>query len=654
MPWTTRKLQGSAVVSHVTGLVRRNHRRARPLMWATAATLLTGSCWLVVTGLYARSELLAARGDLETLRNSVTAPASSVSTAKDAAGRRERGEAAARSAAAHADRAHRLTTGPAWSMAAYLPGLGGTVETVRGTAKAVDRLTGDVLPAVVRTAGNLADDAGADGGHLDLSELRKAAPALENVSRQVAVTRAETRKLPSHTWLPALDRVRDELLSRLDRMAPAVEDAATGARLLPLMLGEDRPRRYLVVFQNPAEARGTGGMPGAHALMTADRGRLALTHFGHDAEMVTTHPKVDLGAEFTAMYGHYDAVNTWPNSNMSPHFPYAARIWSAAWLDRSGERVDGVLSLDPGALARLLAATGPTRTTDGTVVTADNVVDLSERTNYTRYSDPLKRKAFLLDMARASAGQLLAAAEDPQRRPGLLLGLYDVLSNGQMNIWSAHLDEQRELESRPVGGSLPLKPEPYAGLVVNNAAGTKLDYYLDRTLDWRPGRCTAAGREVTVKAVLANNAPSQGLPTYVTDRLDKPPYATHDGDNRLLVSYYATAGADLIKATVDGRTALTSPGIERGHPVYTLDVEVPAGSSRTVMLHLLEPPADDAPTVLNQRLPRPLHATVHPSSGCKGVLSGDPTGQPSTAAVIPSTASAIRAAHALASSSDAP
>ncbi|TQK50643.1 uncharacterized protein DUF4012 [Streptomyces sp. SLBN-118] len=618
MPWTTRKIRDSAVVSHFTGLVRRNHRRTRPLMWATAATLLAGSCWLVVTGLYARSELLAARGDLETLRNTVTAPASSVSTTKDATGRRARTEAAARSAAAHADRAHQLTTGPAWSVAAHLPGLGGTVETVRGTAKAVDRLTGEVLPAVVQTAGNLAGVAGAGGGHLDLSELRRAAPALEQVSRQVAVTRTETRKLPSQTWLPALDRVRDELVGRLDRMAPAVEDAATGARLLPLMLGDDRPRRYLVVFQNPAEARGTGGMPGAHALMTADKGALALTHFGHDAEMVSTHPKVDLGAEFAAMYGRYDAVSTWPNSNMSPHFPYAARIWSAAWLDKSGERVDGVISLDPSALARLLAGAGPTRTTDGTVVSADNVVDLSERTNYMRYADPLKRKAFLLDMARAAAGQLLAAAEDPQRRPALLLGLYEVLGNGQLNVWSAHGDEQRELESRPVGGSLPLNPEPYAGLVLNNAAGTKLDYYLDRSLDWRPGRCTAAGREITVKAVLANHAPSSGLPTYVTERMDKPLYATHKGDNRLLVSYYATAGANLIKATIDGHNTLMSPGIERGHPVYTLDVEVPAGGSRTVMLHLLEPPSEAAPTVLHQRLPRPLQVTVHPSPGCSG------------------------------------
>jgi uncharacterized protein DUF4012 len=618
MPWTIHKLSDSAVLSHITGLVRRNHRLTRPLMWAAAGLLLAGSGWVLVTGLYARSELLAARHDLETLRNTVTAPPSPVSTAGDATDRGARTEAAARSAAAHAARAHRLTTGPAWYVAAHLPGLGGPLETVRGTAKAVDRLTGEVLPAVVRTAGNLTNDAGAGGGHLNLSELRRAAPALEQASRQVATARTEAHRLPRRTWLPAVDRVRDQLLSRLDRMAPAVEDAATGARLLPEMLGADGPRRYFVVFQNPAESRGTGGMPGAYAVLTADKGMLALTQFGRDTEMLSARPKVDLGAEFAAMYGRNDAVNTWPNSNMSPHFPYAARIWSAAWLDRSGERVDGVLSLDPGALARLLAASGPARTADGTLVMADNVVDISERTNYTTYPDTHQRKAFLLDVARAAAGRLLTAAEDPQRRAALLVGLYEVLGNGQMTVWSAHRNEQRELESRPVGGSLPQSPDPYAGLVVNNAAGTKLDYYLDRTLDWYPGRCTAAGREVTVRAVLTNRAPSSGLPTYVTDRLDKPPYATRQGDNRLLVSYFATTGADLVKATVDGRKALMSPGVERGHPVYTFDVEVPAGSSRTVTLHLLEPAADRAPTVLHQRLARPLRATVHPSSGCLG------------------------------------
>ncbi|MFF0065237.1 DUF4012 domain-containing protein [Streptomyces sp. NPDC005279] len=618
MPWIIHTLPDSSVLSRFTGLVRRSHRRTRPVMWVAAGFLLAGSCWVLVTGLYARSELLAARNDLETLRNTVTAPASPASAAGGATDRRARTDAAARSAAAHAARAHRLTGGPAWSVAAHVPLAGGPLETVRGTAKAVDRLTGQVLPALVSAAGNLANIAGAGGGHLNLAELSKAAPALEQASRQTAAARTETRGLPSRTWLPAVDRVRDQLLSRLDRIGPAVEDAATGARLLPQMLGANGPRRYFVVFQNPAEARGTGGMPGAYATMTADRGKLTLTEFGHDGAMVSARPKVDLGAEFTTMYGRNDAVNTWPNSNLSPHFPYAARIWSAAWLDKSGERVDAVLALDPGALARLLAASGQARTTDGTVVSADNVVDISERTNYMSYADPLKRKAFLLDVARAAAGRLLTAADDPQLRPALLLGLYDVLGNGQMTVWSAHPNEQRELESRPVGGSLPQSPEPYAGLVVNNGAGTKLDFYLDRTLEWYPGRCTAEGREVTVKAVLANHAPPSGLPTYVTTRMDKPSYATHAGDNRLLVSYYATAGASLNRATIDGKTAFMSPGVERGHPVYTFDVELPAGSSRTVVLHLLEPPADRAPTVLHQRLPRPLRATVRPSSGCQG------------------------------------
>ena len=196
-----------------------------------------------------------------------------------------------------------------------------------------------------------------------------------------------------------------------------------------------------------------------------------------------------------------------------------------------------------------------------------------------------------------------------------------------MKVWSAHGDEQRELESRPVGGSLPQSPAALcraggqqrrrhqAGLLPRPHPGL-----VHRPLHRHRPRGHRQG-------VLANRAPSSGLPTYVTDRLDKPPYATHRGDNRLLVSYYATAGAKLTKVTVDGHTALMTPGVERGHPVYTLDVELPAGSSRTVMLHLLEPRSDRAPTVLNQQLPRLLQATVHPPSECHGDSAGPDRGR---------------------------
>ncbi|MEU6221630.1 DUF4012 domain-containing protein [Streptomyces sp. NPDC047022] len=636
MPWTTRTLPGRRALSTLRALVRRDHRdqrrdqrhdrprdrrrRTRLLLWAFAGVALTAFGWLVISALWARGELMAAKDDLKALRGSLTAsasPARATAAGGPASRRGALAEGAARSAAEHAERAHWLTEGPLWAAAAWLPGPGGVFETVRGAAGVLDRLAGKALPPVVRTVGRL--DSAGHGSHLDVSELGRSAPDLERAARQMGLARTEADRLPRHTWLAAVDRVRGQLVAGLDRMAPAMENAAVGARLLPPMLGGDGARRYLVVFQNSAESRGTGGMPGAYAVLTADKGALRLKEFGRDTDMAAVHPKVSLGAEYASMYALDDPVNTWPNSNMSPHFPYAARIWSAAWLAKSGERVDGVLSLDPGVLSTLLAAAGPARMSDGTLVTAADVVDLTERTAYAKYRNSVQRKAFLLDVARAAAGRLLTAAQDSRRRPALLLGLYKVLRDGRMAAWSAHAQEQRELAARPVGGSVPQGPAPYAGLVVNNAAGTKLDYYLDRGLEWSAGRCTPDGREVTVKVVLTNRAPSKGLPAYVTDRLDEPAYRTRAGDNRLLVSYYATKGAALAGATLDGKRVVGARNTERGHPVYTLDVEVPAGHSRALTLNLLEPPSAQTPTVPRQQLSRPMRVTVHPAGTCPGL-----------------------------------
>jgi hypothetical protein len=325
---------------------------------------------------------------------------------------------------------------------------------------------------------------------------------------------------------------------------------------------------------------------------------------------------VDLGAEFAARYAGRGPTRIWANSNLSPHFPYAARIWAAAWREHTGERVDGVIAVDPSTLSRLLRVTGPARMADGTALTADNVVDLTERTSYATYGDTVERKAFFVEAARAAAGRLTGAFGDAHLLPGLLGAVNDAQRDGHLKVWSARAAEQRLLASRPFSGVLPDGPGPFAGLVVNNLAGSKLDYYLDRRLVWAPQGCSRDHRSVTATVTLTNRAPVSGLPDYVTLRTDEPEHRTRPGDNRLLVSYYASAGADLTGATLDGRPVLLAPEVERGHPVYTLDLELPAQSSRTLVLHLREPHADRAPTVLGQALVTPLKATVRQGGTC--------------------------------------
>ncbi|MFI2369184.1 DUF4012 domain-containing protein [Streptomyces sp. NPDC018833] len=589
-------------------------RRAAYVIGAATLLCLAGVGWIVVTGLIARSELLATQRSLETLRQSVSGSAANAAP-KAGPQRSADPKAAMRSAAEHAARAHSLTTGPAWYAAAQVPIIGRPLTTVRGVTHAADRLTHDVLPPVVGMAAGGGDSR--DGGiQAMLTRLDKTAPDFERAAQVAADMRDEAHGLPATPWVGAADHARIQMVRQLDRLAPTLTDAAVAARVVPPMLGADSPRRYLVVFQNTAEARGTGGLPGAFAVLTVEQGQPRFETFGTDTMLAEAEPSIDLGAEYTAQYARMDPTGTWANSNISPHFPHAARIWSAAWHDHSGERVDGVIALDPSGLARLLRATGPARMPDGTELTADNALDLAERDGYARYQDSVQRKSFLLDVARTAATSLMEALGDPQRLPALLRGTYDVMTEERLKVWSARDDEQRLLMTRPLSGVLPATSGPFAGLVVNNAAGGKLDYYLDRELHWIPGRCTRDGRLVTARITLTNRAPTSGLPSYVTQRGDKPSYPTRPGDNRLLVSYYASKGARLTDLTVDGRPAMLHSGVERGHGVYTVDLELPARSSRTLTLRLVEPVSDRAPVLLRQPLVTPLRARVEPYPAC--------------------------------------
>jgi hypothetical protein len=120
---------------------------------------------------------------------------------------------------------------------------------------------------------------------------------------------------------------------------------------------------------------------------------------------------------------------------------------------------------------------------------------------------------------------------------------------------------------------------------------------------------------VTVQ--LTNNAPT-GLSAYVTNRSDMRAKPTKPGDNRLMVNYLATSGALMRSVTVDGQAATAGSAAERGHPVFTVDVEIPRARTRTVVLHLTEPAAAGEPAVLRQPLVRPLAVQINDEHCARG------------------------------------
>ncbi len=554
--------------------------------------------WLAVNGLHAKAHLTAARIGVERLQAAVVAE------------NQPRAVHLLAGVRADASAARRDTDGVLWRAVSHLPLVGPPMRSVGGIAGAVDDLARGPLPTVVATANQLnPTKVHPARGRIDLAALQAAQAPLARALASVQLSARRVEALPRATRLGSVDAARVALARQLAGLSSSLRSASVAAQLLPPMLGADGPRRYFLGLQTNAEARGTGGLVGGFAILQADRGALRVVQTGDNTELGDrTTPAVDLGAEFTDRYAQYGSTMHWNNSNMSPHFPSAATIWLAMWRARTGQRLDGAIATDPVALSHLLAATGPVRLPSGEAITASNVVRLTESTSYSRFAnDNSARKAYLQVVAKASLDRVLLA---PASR-SLLGALGKSAGEGRVLIFSAHPAEQALLAGTPLAGVLPITPRPFAEVVVNNAGGNKLDYYLGRDVTYTAGPCQRGRRTSQVVLRLTNNAPISGLTSYVAGRLDGEPHQA-PGSQRLLVSLYATKGARLTSVTVDGRPAGAAVETERGHPVYTVDVAIRAGATVAVAYHLGEPPAGGRAVVPVQPLVRPM--TVHTSA----------------------------------------
>ena len=551
--------------------------------------------WLGWSAYQAQTELHEARTSLGQLRGALVA-------ADRGAARKELARARAATS-----RAERFTHGPLWAATPMLPVVGDAAAVARGLTASADRLVAGPVTTLVDTATAVRTDRLlSDEGRVAVDRLAKAAPDLTDVADTLSILRREVAALPRDTGFESVDSARGGALRQLSTVEESVAGIAQLARLAPAMLGAEGPRRYLMVFQNTAEARGTGGILGAYGVLEARQGQLRIVRVGPNTDLrAFPRPVVDLGPEFRERYNGFGATQIWSQANASPHFPYAARIWLQMWQQQMGSRLDGVIATDPVGLGYLLAATGPVRLPGDDRITSANAVSMTLRDVYARFDDDRQRDVYLQLIARTVLDRVLSGGADS----GILLQqLRLAAADGRFQVYSTQDALQQELSATQLGGVLPKGPGPLAQLVVNNIAASKLDFYLDRSVEYTAMTgCRSELRRTQVEVRLRNGAPEQGLPAYVTNHLtgELPP-----GTERLLVSLYLAEGASIDRLRLDGKRTLAGVGFERGHPVVTLPLDIAPGEFRTLTVDVTEPASAKQGKVPVQPLVRPQRTVV--------------------------------------------
>jgi hypothetical protein len=263
--------------------------------------------------------------------------------------------------------------------------------------------------------------------------------------------------------------------------------------------------------------------------------------------------------------------------------PTVGRMVVQLYQRATGQRLDGVIVVDPLALAEILRVSGPIGV-GGTRLDGGNIVDQTLVQAYVRYAkDNEARRRYLQEIAKQT---LLAFRRALAVHPvDLVRGLAGAARGRHLQLYSTDPDSQRALADLGIAGSAaaPTRGDYLMPVGVNTGAN-KLDAFLHRTIRYRVSLQPDGTAHATASVTLRNDAPSSGLPRYVIG-----PYAAgrRAGQNDQLQTLYVAGAYGFTGATVDGRAVAATAHAELGGLALSQAVGVPSRSSVTLAYRLV-------------------------------------------------------------------
>jgi hypothetical protein len=479
------------------------------------------------------------------------------------------------------ERARAKTEGPLWSLGAKVPFFGKNVSAVRTVAVVADDLADEAMPPLVNLSAQVNLNAFSPrDGKVDLATIRKIRPSV--IAAADALTRADDTlgKINASSLLVPIRGPVSTIQLKIASAQSAAVTSRSAARLMPSMLGANGTRRYLLLIQNNAEVRPTGGIAGSFAVLKADKGKLSMGEQGSIQDLPTfASPVLPMTADEESVFSA-DLVTDIRDVNFTPNFPRTAEIARAMAKKGLDVDVDGVISVDPIALSYILAGTGPVQLSDGTLLDQSNAVDVLLNRIYAKYQDNDKQDDVFQSAARKIFDVVKSGRGDSRT---IITAMVNAANENRLTMWSSHETEQAEIAPTGMSGIVGGDDgdRPHVGVYLSDAASTKMEYYLDYTTTVRPGRCLAGNiQELSTTTELTSNAPA--------DAAKLTPFITGDGKftpkgtMRITVRVYSPFDGGITGVRVDGDPQTVSAGRVGGRNVSTVTVTIKPGQKHTV------------------------------------------------------------------------
>ncbi|MDN4162489.1 DUF4012 domain-containing protein [Nocardioides abyssi] len=437
-------------------------RRLGTLLALVLLILVGIAAWVGWTAYHVKDSLDAAVRDADAVQSSLEAGSTREASAALADLREHSGDAADR------------TSGLTWRALGLLPVVGDDADGIALASDVVADLALEGAEPLISAADDL-DAIVPRDGRVDLDAVERLGTPVDRADDAFTTADDRLQRADPEGYVGTLASGFRDLRQKVGDAQSAMSSAATALEVMPSMLGGDGARDFLLVMQNNAEIRATGGLPGAISVVRTHNGLVDLTRQIAATDLGTREQPLQLTKEESELFS--TNIGRFPGDyNLTPDWPRAADLLRQHWTRSQPEQPAGVLSVDPVALSYLLEVTGPV-TAAGVELRADNVVDELLFATYERLADPSAQDEFFRAAALAVFDRVTSGVERPQ---DVLRALSRAAREGRLLVHSFDDVEQGALAGTAVAGELTGDDanRPQVGAYLNDTSAAKMSYFL--------------------------------------------------------------------------------------------------------------------------------------------------------------------------------
>ncbi len=327
--------------------------------------------------------------------------------------------------------------------------------------------------------------------------LSVARPNLDSALSSLVAVAQRAKGLSPDGLVPPLAAAVTQAQDTLRPMAPLLERSQALLDLERYLFSG--PHRFLVLAQNNAQIRPTGGFPGTFGLIELGPEGLHLDHFAD----IYTLPRdtLDLpnppGRTLARKHFFFRNANWWMD------FPTSCAVMMPLWANMKQPAVDGVIAIDLPTIRDLLAVLGPITVPESKVAfSASNVIEqlsYAVEIEYSGGQDYAGKKNVVGSLARAVMERLTHLSEK-EFLPALQ-SLATSANEKHIQLWVSDAAAQRNLVAS--GWSGAIDPAGVTDLVaVSNTLmrrPAKANLGVTKSLDYQVSLGTDGSAETTLR-----------------------------------------------------------------------------------------------------------------------------------------------------------